>query len=433
MAEYGSMAGQQQLEEGGYDPYDFIEMSEPQAITTKHWNCVPIHCTLADEDARESSSNAGGHSFANATTARFKANSPLTGGGGRGLASYQCNYIVPRQSYMFLHFETILDAFKDVVIAEGTPWMSYRTMRGTVLPIPWQYPVTVVIDMIRMRLVEEGQSLAASVFPLALTVHFSEPPQPPSTAEEGSKEVQLFNEYKKVLKIHDMRAGLLYHRQVLKRSLMYAYDTAMPLLQLEADTPASFTDFFEGIQENDPVKYWRGKCAMTYFGELVQEELIAEATAGLSNGGGAGASVATLGGTTTTALGQASASVNGGGATGEQQQQGGGGDVAATAEERFKGQQLRSTVLPIVIHSHGTHKIVKWRLNGQKLGQFLKEHVPWLEHITRDDIFHRSDPPDFILIQGLSPLLSSPLEDLHELLSCTDMFLHIIVKPIFIQ
>eukprot|EP00658_Telonema_sp_P-2_P063527 TRINITY_DN52282_c0_g1_i1.p1 TRINITY_DN52282_c0_g1~~TRINITY_DN52282_c0_g1_i1.p1 ORF type:complete len:101 (+),score=14.32 TRINITY_DN52282_c0_g1_i1:148-450(+) len=95
--------------------------------------------------------------------------------------------------------------------------------------------------------------------------------------------------------------------------------------------------------------------------------------------------------------------------------------------------RLRSTVLPIVIHSHGTHKIVKWRPNGQKLGQFLKEHVPWLEHITRDDIFHRSDPPDFILIQGLSPLLSSPLEDLHELLSCTDMFLHIIVKPIFIQ
>ena len=393
-----------------YDPYDFIEMSEPQAITLKHWNCVPIHCVLAEEDARDAHSNQQ-----SSTTARFRGSSPLFAGASSGRAPlYQCNYIVPRQSYMFLHFETILDAFKDVVVAEGTPWMSYRTMRGTVLPLPWQYPVSVVIDMIRMRLVEEGQSLAASVFPLEVTVHFSEPPAPPANADENSKEVHLMNDFKKVLKIHDMRAGLLYHRQLIKRSLMYAYDTSMPLLQLEAETPASFTDFFEGIQENDPLKYWRGKCAMSYFGELVQEEVATENIAGAGVGTGSSLAVSGSGvGTPGAALGQA-----------------GGGAVADGADDRFK---VRSTVLPIVIHSHGTHKIVKWRPNGQKLGQFLKEHVPWLEHISRDDIFHRSDPPDFILIQGLCPLLSSPVEDLHELLACTDMFLHIIVKPIFIQ
>ena len=430
--------------QNGYDPSDYIEISQPDPIFLSQWSCVPIRCTLAVDDRKVLNTAQTGGSLASPLD-RFQH------GAGGGSSPFICEYIVPRQSYFFMHCETILESFKDVVAKEGFPWISYRVDEHTTAALPWQYPVGVVVDIMRMkRRTANGASVfglgggSAShhhhgfddrVYPFEITFHLSEPKA--ATVNDPA-----YAAYLRSLRVRDLKGGLLFLRQVLKKSTVYAYGSTIPLLELEVSHPDYYTDLFEGIQENDPEKFWRGRCALRYYGEAEREdEAIEGSIVNVNVGLGVAAAApnpsasapaapadaagAVAGADSNAAVGGASAMVPAGSSVPPA------GPVAGAAgHAAYVRQQLLA--YPILLHCEGTSKLVRWRQNGQKLGQFLKEHVPWLEFLTREDIFHRHEPATFVLIQGVSPFLSSPMEDLYELLASTDLVLHIVVRPIFV-
>lgn len=319
-----------------------IDFVIPDPLMEQQWSCVPIMCTLAEGESLD----------------------------GR---PKRCQFIVPRQSYLFhyTYTQTITSALCNFARGSGCRWFSYRSMifpkSEVYLPLPIQYPVHVLCDMIASE--RASSAIPAFRAPLQVRLHFTEPKKEefeamcravPSVQQNLLPTWDGFQQrYQAVLRLDNARSGYKWHRHILKQSLVAKFGTSQALQVVERDLPKHGSELIQSVVFNQCASFWRAKCCIEQCGEM-----------------------------------------------------------RTTNDEHHL----------IVIHHGLSHtQLVVCKNSTQKLGLFLKEHVTAFGALGRDQV-HTNQPCHAVFVQGLNPLLSTPLDALFDLFGACDLAVHIVLK-----
>lgn len=284
----------------------------------------------------------------------------------------KCKFVVPRQSYLYhyAYSDTITTTITNEVRSSGPRWFSYRSLLYPAkcdvhFPLPIQYPVHVLCDLV----VSEKPSQMHFRPPLCLRVHFSEPKEEDYKALSASVEQQGF------APLPPWSEYLLRYQSVIK------LDTVR----------SGYKWHRHALKEALFARYGSAQGLM-----LLERDLPRLA-------------------------GQLFTSV--------QNNDPYGFWAGKCALEQCSDMQAkRDGHVAVVIHYTPWQK--QWILvpkGGQKLGLFLKEKCPPFASLEREQV-HSNVPAYVISVQGVHPLLSTPLDDLCELLSSSDLCLHIVLK-----
>jgi hypothetical protein len=304
----------------------------PDQLYQQLWSCVPVRCVFGSDESRD----------------------------GR---EKECEFIVPRQSFLYYYTEVIQEAFSEFVRKDESIWYSYRSAlwRNEYLPLPIQFPVSVLCDLVAAEGPKGLDPKFQFIPPLQIRVHFSAPVQPDkSTTTISWADYQ--ERYRAVIKLENSKVGYLVHRQMLKQALSVRYGSTEPLSAMESLLPASGMELFSSVKNNDQVSFWKARCVLQRCGDIVGEEATFYAV------------------------------------------------YVHTPAKLSTGQCSR---------------LIRYRGSNQKLGMFLKESVPQFADKQRD--WCHSSALANVLIQGVRPMLSTPMESLLEVFGSVDMCLHIVI------
>lgn len=331
--------------EGDHVTEKDIDFVIPDTLVEQQWSCVPVQCTLAEGESLD----------------------------GR---PKRCQFIVPRQSYLFhyTYTKTITMALCNFARGSGCRWFSYRSMvfpkSDVYLPLPIQYPVHVLCDMIAAEKVNTGTPAFRA--PLQVRLHFTEPKKEefeamcrtvPAVQQAALPSWETFQQrYQAVLRLDNARSGYKWHRHMLKQSIIVRFGTARALQMVENDLPKHGGELIQSVVNNQCGPFWRAKCCIEQCGEM-----------------------------------------------------------RTTKDEHHL----------IVLH-HGvcSTQFVVCKNSTQKLGLFLKEHVLAFAALGRDQC-HTNQPCHVVFVQGINPLLSTPLDALFDLFTSCDLCVHIVLKDEF--
>lgn len=324
-----------------------IDIPECDPLFDRQWSSIPVECELAlAEDSFESSRN----SF---------------------VQPKKCNLIVPRQSFLFLHVDGVLSQLDIAAASRGRVWFSVR-VGSWIFPLPWQYPVSVLCDMISQFTLNQ-----TNIYPLRLCVNLlpegrerekekdrDKESASPTSFRESLKDQQRELQKELVAKMLflDVRQGMLYYRHLLKQSMAnMSRGDASPFRVMEQKHGRLHALLLSGAANNDPVAFWQGRCA-----------------------------------------------------------------AIAVCETAVSEQQV-TLQFPIVLHRiycgegikpptfHST--TVMWNRNGSRLWQFLRFHLSDIE-VARED--HNREIRG-ITVQGIHPLMNTPMEFLVDVLASSDL------------
>jgi hypothetical protein len=300
----------------------------------------------------------------------------LEGGPKQGSGSFAaapvCSFMVPRQGYLFLIMDHIKSEFANHIAQEGSLWLSHDGVA-----VPWQHPVSACLDEAACRLGIEGVD---AILPLKLVAH---------VGKDTPEAIQGFS---------DSRLSRLMIYERMKASLMARFGSTAAMRQLRDKRRVDYDTLFTAIKNNEPRSFAAAKRRLD-----VTAMSLADTSDGASAPGGAG--------------------------------QFGADDGAAIAgSSRQLSTVPREAFIPIILHRPGAvgRKLAVRRVPASKrsFGAVLKELLPVeLEHLTPEQCYsdERLPFPAIALVQGLSPLLSSPIDGLYEALACVDGFLHVSV------
>jgi hypothetical protein len=312
---------------------DEVDISEVDDLYLKQWSCVPISCRLAAADSLEPDTDQA------------------------------VNFICPRQSFLYYYMDSIKERFGNKIKQSGNVWYSY-VHGGVDMPLPMQYPVSVLYDIIVAETRPIGR---VPPLPLPLVVHFSEAKEPtkPLTAGPGTDALltstQFLAEKERVVRTHSIlslppKMGYQCHRQSVKAALQCCFGTADALHMLEKELPSYAKGMFHSVRNNDAEGHWKARCALLYLGSVLS------------------------------------------------------------------GQ---TTDFTAVVHQEGRTRYIKCP-PGLRLGSFLKEFVPAFARLEGKYIHANQQAPG-VTIQGMRPFYSTPMQDLFEIFLSVDFALHIVV------
>lgn len=316
---------------------DEVDIPDVDDLYLKQWSCVPISCRLAPADSLEPDTDQA------------------------------VNFICPRQSYLYYYMDTIKERFGNKIKQSGNVWYSY-VHGGVDIPLPMQYPVSVLFDIIVAETRQIGRlPPLPPPLPLPLVVHFSEAKEPskPLTVALGTDtsliSTRSLTEKERVLRTHSIlslppKMGYQCHRQSIKAALQCCFGSADALQMLERELPAYAKGMFHSVRNNDAEGHWKARCALLYLGSV-------------SSG--------------------------------------------------------QTTDFTAVVHQEGRSRYIKCP-PGLRLGSFLKEFVPAFSRLEGKHIHENKLAPG-VTIQGMRPLYSTPMQDLFEIFLSVDFALHVVV------
>jgi hypothetical protein len=313
---------------------DEVDIPEMDELYLKQWSCVPISCRLAPADSLSPDKDEA------------------------------INFICPRQSFLYYYTDSIKDGFGNRIKQSGNVWYSY-CYGGADLPLPVQYPVSVLYDII---VAETRPSGRVPPLPLPLVVHFSEAKEPSkqAPAAAGTDAVLVSSHFlaekERLLKTQSIlslppKMGYQCHRQIVKASLQCCFGNSDALNTLEKELPSYAKGMFHSVRNNDPEGHWKARCALLYIGSVLS--------------------------------GQA-------------------------------------TDFTAVVHQDGRARYIKCP-PGLRLGSFLKEYVPAFKDRLEGKNIHANQQAPGVTIQGMRPFYSTPMQDLFEIFLSVDFALHIVI------
>ena len=334
------------------------------------WGAVPVVCTLAEADASDKK------------------------------ATHTRAYSVPRQSFFYLHMESIKESFSRLVDREQCVWLADEEGR----PLPWHMPVSAVIDALAVA----RRCPAEAVLPLRLTVHFTLP-----SGKTGDL----------ILKVKDDRIAKVAFYQRLKSSAICRFGSVEPLVAMQASQLDEYDWFFTALKNNDPVAYNLARKKLDT-AALVVNALQHEG--GTATPDGIGGLLRSMSAASSALRGTLPAA------------------AMPTAVKKVAAAAPPETRIPLVLHVAGPSSgafaakpVVHSLQNvGKKtLGLVLKELLPTqMASVAAESLLdtQRANKPldpsvGLVLVQGVQPLLSTPLEFLYDRLAATDGYLHVAV------
>lgn len=320
-----------------------FDFSSADPLYLQQWSCVPVVCSLSEAESLDCKAK-------------------------------KCQFIVPRQSYLYdyAYHETITNSLSNFAKGSGCRWFSYRSLQfskaDVFLPLPVQHPVHVLCDMIAA---ERRYPTPPPAFraPLVIRLHFSEPKKedfeamcsavPPMSAMQLPTWEQYLQRYQAVLRLDTIRCGYRWMRHTVKQSLMARFGSCQALYELEKHLPKLAADVFNAVIDNQAEPFWRARTALEQCGDM-----------------------------------------------------------------RSKRDQTHL----VVVHYNAWQSVtILCKSSNQKLGLFLKENVEMFAELEREQC-HSTQPAHILFVQGVSPLLSTPMDALLELFTSCDLTLHIVLK-----
>lgn len=226
--------GNEQRRDG---PVPIEDIADPDPVALDLWGCVAVNCTLSPDDRKDDVSK------------ELKD------------ASCVCAFMVPSQGFLFFHLNTVKERFSRLVKAEQYIWFSEEIAlpskdgiqgQKEIIAVPWQYPISVVFDLLRSR----DETSFARNKPLSLTVHF--------TPDATSK--LFFSVFPFRTDAREQDAWRLYDH-LLKRSVALRYGTAAPLEKLRSQYPEHSENLFRGLKACDGLQFHRGRMALLSVGD----------------------------------------------------------------------------------------------------------------------------------------------------------------------
>lgn len=288
---------------------------------------------------------------------------------------HSCKFIVPRQSFLF-HFayaETITSAFGSYAKSSGCRWFSFRSLihpsgrYEVYLPLPIQFPIHTLYDLATS---EKGHT---STFRHAfeIRIHFSEPKK-----EEYENWLQTLPSVV-VRNVPTWQEYLGMYQSVLK-----------------VDNVRSGLRWHRQIVKQSLFSRFGDAQALT----IVERDIKAIGSTLIS-------SVVNNNPETFWSVRCA---------------------VEQTAEMKTQ-REGEETRLVMIHYSPYQTQVIVCKSGDQKLGMFLTKHCEIFHELQRERC-HSNAPATVVTIQGLNPLLSTPMGALFQLFTSTDFCLHICLR-----
>lgn len=353
------------------------------------WGTIPIECQLDPAAMKD-----GSTSSSNQQPPQDRPGAPPP----------TCHFMVPRQGYLFLSIDHIKSEFAAFVAQEGSLWLSHEGV-----PVPWQHPVAAWIDEIAAK---QRVPCAECVMPLKLTAHLQKPPE----------NVQVFADSR-------MARLLVYER--LKAALVVRYGCAAAVRELREHRRNDYDALFSAVKNNEPRLFAAARRRLDIAAMALVEAAEDAANAAAAAADGTQRSTPPL--QTATAASSPGAAV----------EHLGMGDRAASSSYPLGAPAIPrpggstsagvDPLIPVMLHRAGTNKVAVRGLAASKrsLGSILKDLMPAeFDCLTSEQCYGDTVLPahvGVVVVQGISPLLSTPLDALFEMFAAVDGFLHLSV------
>mmetsp|Transcript_40804 Transcript_40804/g.47464 ORF Transcript_40804/g.47464 Transcript_40804/m.47464 type:complete len:369 (+) Transcript_40804:56-1162(+) len=322
-----------------------FDFPNPDALYLQQWSCVPVVCSIAECETLDGKPR-------------------------------RCQFIVPRQSFLYHYaYSSTLAGICNAARNSGCRWFSYRCLlypkADIFLPLPIQYPIHVLCDLVTAERGGLHNSVPAFRAPLVIRIHFSEPKKedfevmcsqlsPMQAATLPTWEHYLLR-YQSSLRLDSVRCPSKWMRHTVRQHMLLRFGSCSVLRNVERDMPEYGEDLLRAVVDNNPERYWRARSVVDQYIDMQSND---------------------------------------------------------STDVKFV----------IVLHlSPWQTKRVLWRGGSHKVGVFLRDHVEAFAQLERDQ-HHSTQPCQMVFVQGMNLLLSTPMDALIELLSSTDGVVHMVLK-----
>lgn len=225
---------------------DDIDVTPFDPLFAQQWSSVPIQCTLAPEDAKDPTK------------------------------THTCRFIVPRQSYFFLHLDTITQTLAPQASEAGNVWFTWSPGGAAAERfVPLHMPISATMDYLY-----SCDPTVKHLVPLELLVHFRRPtaPEKDDAGSAGSAEKQaIYDAFNSTLCIRDREAAYASYEQLLKQGIVVRFGRVLN----KADFSRTFKALFESVCNNNALDFWSLRYKLLSIGERMGDGLSSSKFAGI--------------------------------------------------------------------------------------------------------------------------------------------------------